>query len=44
MVLDDSVRRQTYIEDCEVCCRPIEITYTIEDDAIVEFAARTTEE
>jgi hypothetical protein len=43
MVLDDSVSRQTYIEDCEVCCRPIEISYMIEDDALVEFAARTTE-
>lgn len=43
MVLDDSVSRQTYIEDCEVCCRPIEISYMIEDEALVEFAARTTE-
>jgi hypothetical protein len=43
MVLDDSVSRQTYIEDCEVCCRPIEISYMMEDDALVEFAARTTE-
>jgi hypothetical protein len=43
MVLDDSVNRQTYIEDCEVCCRPIEISYVIEDEALVEFAARTTE-
>jgi hypothetical protein len=43
MVLDDSVSRQTYIEDCEVCCRPIEISYTIEEDALVEFTARTTE-
>jgi hypothetical protein len=22
MVLDLSVRRQTYVEDCQVCCRP----------------------
>jgi hypothetical protein len=43
MVLDDSVSRQTYIEDCEVCCRPIEISYNIEDESLVEFAARTTE-
>ena len=28
MVLDLSVRKQTYVEDCEVCCNPIEITYT----------------
>jgi len=43
MVLDLSVSRQTYVEDCEVCCRPIEISYIIEDDALVEFAASTTE-
>jgi transcription elongation factor Elf1 len=43
MVLDDSVSRQTYIEDCEVCCRPIEIIYAIEDEALVEFTAKTTE-
>jgi hypothetical protein len=40
MVLDPSVSDQSYIEDCEVCCRPIEIRYSIEDDALVEFAAR----
>ena len=43
MVLDLSVRRQTYIEDCEVCCKPIEITYSIEDDELVSFYARTLE-
>jgi transcription elongation factor Elf1 len=25
MVLDLSVGRQSYVEDCEVCCKPIEI-------------------
>ena len=43
MVLDLTVSRQTYVEDCEVCCRPIEISYTVEDDALVEFGARSTE-
>jgi transcription elongation factor Elf1 len=43
MVLDLSVSRQTYVEDCEVCCRPIEVTYAVEDDVLVEFGARTTE-
>ena len=40
MVLDTSVGAQTYIEDCEVCCRPIEIRYVVEDEALVEFEAR----
>ena len=41
MVVDLSVRHQTYVEDCEVCCNPIEITCTVEDDAIVSFHAGT---
>jgi hypothetical protein len=40
MVLDTSVRRQTYIEDCEVCCNPIEIRYVIDDEGSIEFEAR----
>lgn len=43
MVLDLSVRRQTYVEDCEVCCRPIEISYSVEDDELAEFDAKTLE-
>ncbi len=43
MVLDLSVSRQSYVEDCEVCCRPIEISYAVEDDALVEFSATATE-
>ena len=41
MVLDLSVRKQTYIEDCEVCCKPIQITYTVVDEELAEFSART---
>ncbi len=40
MVLDMSVPNQTYIEDCEVCCRPIEVRYAVEDEFLVEFEAR----
>jgi hypothetical protein len=43
MVLDLSVRRQTYVEDCEVCCNPIEISYTVEDDTLADFSAKTLE-
>lgn len=43
MVLDLSVRRQTYVEDCEVCCKPIEISYNVEGDALVSFEARSLE-
>jgi transcription elongation factor Elf1 len=43
MVLDPSIPHQVYVEDCEVCCRPIEITYTVEDDALTSFAAKALE-
>jgi len=40
MVLDTSVSTQTYIEDCEVCCHPIEVRYSIEGGEVVDFEAR----
>jgi hypothetical protein len=43
MVLDPSIRHQIYVEDCEVCCKPIEINYTIEDGALASFAAKAVE-
>jgi hypothetical protein len=43
MVLDLSVRRQSYVEDCEVCCNPIEISYRVQDDTLAEFAAKILE-
>ena len=43
MVLDLSVHKQTYVEDCEVCCNPIEISYRIEEDALTEFSAKRLE-
>jgi transcription elongation factor Elf1 len=43
MVLDLSVRRQTYVEDCEVCCNLIEITYSAEGGELSRFAAKVLE-
>ena len=43
MVLDVSAPAQTYVEDCEVCCQPIELTYSIEDEGLTEFEARQLE-
>lgn len=44
MVLDTSVPKQTYVEDCEVCCNPIQISYEVEDEELVEFSARSIEQ
>ena len=43
MVLDVSIRRQTYIEDCEVCCQPIQISYSVEAGSLVNFEVKTLE-
>ena len=39
MLLDPSISQQTYVEDCEVCCNPIEVTATFEEQELTEFAA-----
>lgn len=39
MLLDTSVTKQTYIEDCEVCCRPIEVMAQFSGDELVAFDA-----
>jgi hypothetical protein len=43
MVVDLSIRKQTYVEDCEVCCNPMEITCTVQNEKIASFTARTLE-
>jgi transcription elongation factor Elf1 len=43
MVLDLSARRQTYVEDCEVCCNPIEVSYRVEDGSLSGFTAKVLE-
>ncbi|MGY8796599.1 MAG: CPXCG motif-containing cysteine-rich protein [Woeseiales bacterium] len=43
VILDLSIDAQDYIEDCEVCCRPIEIHYEAEDTRVTAFDASTGE-
>jgi len=44
MILDLSVEEQTYVEDCEVCCRPIQIGYKVENGELEDFWADSLEE
>ena len=37
MVLDTSVDGQTYVEDCEVCCQPLEVHYTVKEGEVRDF-------
>jgi hypothetical protein len=42
LVIDLSVTSQDYIEDCFVCCRPIQITYTTEDGELLALDVEST--
>lgn len=44
MILDESVSSQTYIEDCEVCCNPIEVSVYFEDGELSGFEAESIEQ
>jgi predicted DCC family thiol-disulfide oxidoreductase YuxK len=37
MLIDTDMENETYIEDCEVCCRPIEVNFTLRGDQINSF-------
>ena len=32
LLVDDSAGDQRYIEDCQVCCRPISVVVSLDDD------------
>jgi hypothetical protein len=41
MILDLSIDdTQSYIEDCEVCCRPIQVTFTAESGELKFFSSQ----
>ncbi len=44
MLMDPSVREQTYVEDCEVCCNPMEISPRFESNTLVSFSANSIEQ
>jgi len=43
MLLDLTVE-QCYIEDCEVCCNPIEVSYAGDGDGLRHFSAFSIEQ
>jgi len=40
MLLDLTVADQSYVEDCEVCCNPISLSFSADRGEIVEFDAQ----
>lgn len=43
-LLDPSIKAQMYIEDCEVCCNPIEVKYVVEGTELINFTAESIEQ
>ncbi len=39
MVIEELDGAQSYIEDCEVCCNPIQISYEIDEGRVVSLEA-----
>ncbi len=44
VLIDNSLPEQTYVEDCQVCCRPIEMSVTVDVDGDVAVTARSENE
>lgn len=44
ILVDCSVLRQDYVEDCSVCCRPIAITAHTADGEVTGVDARSEDE
>jgi hypothetical protein len=39
MLLDPDMDNEEYVEDCQVCCNPISIRFTIVEDRVIKFEA-----
>lgn len=44
IVVDPSVESQSYIEDCSVCCRPINLTVTVDEEGMPSVDASSEDE
>ena len=44
ILVDDSLPEQQYVEDCQVCCRPIVLDVTADESSGVVVAARAENE
>lgn len=44
ILLDASVGEQQYIEDCQVCCRPISVTVALDTDGDAQASVRAEDD
>ena len=43
IIVDTSIEQQSYIEDCSVCCRPINLLVTVIYESVIVEAMRDDE-
>jgi hypothetical protein len=39
LLIDPSVAEQDYVEDCQVCCQPMRVRATVDDEGVVMAVA-----
>lgn len=44
LLIDASIEMQDYVEDCEVCCRPIDFIVEVDDQGRAKVEARLQHE
>ena len=44
VLIDQSEERQDYIEDCQVCCRPIRFAVSVEADGSVDLSVHSEQD
>ncbi|MGB8705160.1 MAG: CPXCG motif-containing cysteine-rich protein [Gillisia sp.] len=44
MLLDTSISQQTYIEDCEICCNPIQVEAYFKNRELIGFEVTNIEQ
>ena len=43
-MIDPSILNQTFIEDCETCCNPLEFKIQIQDNILLSFDVNSIEQ
>jgi hypothetical protein len=44
LLVDTSIEMQEYVEDCEVCCRPIDFLVEVDEQGLASVDARLQDE
>lgn len=42
ILIEPLVEEQSYVEDCEVCCRPVQLRLVVQDGEVDQFDAEAT--